>query len=232
MGMKRMDDKKTILMVEDAYDILWMNRHMFVTQGYTVITAKSLSETRARLNGCDPDVIILDIMLPDGNALDFIPEIRAKTNAPILLLTALTDRDDRLSGLRAGGDDYISKPYDIDELAARVEAFLRREDMHRKNPARELASGALRIDTVLLRAFVNGRDLLLQPKEFALLLFFMQNENQTLKAETLYKKVWQRPLNNDTNAVRYQISCLRKKLKGSGYVITAEYGEGYRFKSE
>jgi DNA-binding response OmpR family regulator len=224
-----MNTDKTILMVEDNPDILWINSSMFAAQGYTVITAENLKEARRHMDKCLPDIIILDILLPDGSGLDFIPEIRAKTNAPILMLTSLTDRDDRLLGLRAGGDDYIAKPYDIDELSARVSAFLRREEMHQANPVHEIVRGPLVLDTVSGQAFLNDEDMLLTPKEFGLLLLLARNEGKALAKETLFRSVWKQAVNDDARTVKAHISNVRKKLSGSGYTISVSRGEGYCF---
>ena len=223
---------KTILMIEDNPDILWLNQRAFVSAGYIVKTAESLEEARSCMNKCLPDVIVLDILLPDGNGLDIIPEIRAKTGAPILMLTSLVDRDDRLAGLRAGGDDYITKPYDIDELVERVAAFLRREEMHRATPAREIVRGPLKLDVVANRAMLYGEDIGLKPKEFAVLLVLVRNENRDVTAAELYETAWNMRAASDTRTLWPHISKLRRKLSVANdglFSIESVYGTGYRF---
>lgn len=222
-----MNEKKVILLVEDNPDILWANHAMFESLGFTVVTAKRLNEAKERLAETPPDVIVLDIMLPDGNSLDFMQEIRKLTSAPVLMLTALTEKDDRLAGLRAGGDDYITKPYDMDELTERVNAFLRRERIYRENPVKEIIIGPLRLDMISGRAYLNDEDLLLAPKEFLLLVLLARSEGKILASQYLYETVWNAPMLGDTQSVKKAISRLRAKLTGSGFIINAQRSEGY-----
>jgi len=219
---------KTVLLIEDNRQIMDANVRIFKLSGYTVREAETLAQARESLAQTLPDAIVLDIKLPDGNGLDFIPEIRRFTSAPLLLLTSMSERDERINGLRAGGDDYITKPYDIDELVARVDAFLRREAMQ-KEKSNIISHGALTLDVVAHQAFLNGEDLGLSPKEFALLRYFLMNEGKTLGTEELYKKVWNQPINDDTRALRMRISALRSKLADSGFEIEGVYGKGYCF---
>jgi DNA-binding response OmpR family regulator len=170
-------------------------------------------------------------MLPDGNGLDFLAELRGVCAAPVLFLTAKTEKEDKLAGLRAGGNDYITKPYDIDELRERVSAFLRLIRDKGKPPDR-IAFGSLTFDLISNQAFADGRDILLTQKEFALLLFLAQRKGEVFSAEHLYEKVWNASAAGDSRAVKYQLSNLRKKLAGSGYTVVAERGEGYRFETE
>lgn len=184
-----------------------------------------------------PDALVLDIILPDGNGLDFLREMRDTGQAaPVLLLTSLIKKDERLEGLRTGGDDYITKPYDIDELRARVAAFLRRVKMDRESapPNGHITRGPLTLDLVAQQAFLSGDNLLLAPKEFALLLFFVQNEGNTLTREAIYEAVWKQPLAGDAGALLMQMSRLKKKLeeRGDRIVITAFRGEGYKLEIE
>ena len=137
-----MDTTGIVLLVEDNLKILDINRRMLEKEGLLVITAKTLEEARERIRIATPDVVVLDIMLPDGNGLDFLPELREVCDAPVLFLTAKTEREDVLAGLIAGGNDYILKPYDIDEFRARVLGFLRLVDSvrARKKPDTSISS--------------------------------------------------------------------------------------------
>ncbi len=121
----------TILIVEDDYDILRANRTALVLKGYSVLEADTLKKGRRFVKELSPDLIILDILLPDGNGLAYCEELRGKNDVPILFLSALNTKKDVLAGLRAGGDDYMSKPYDMDELILRVDALLRRTKLMR-----------------------------------------------------------------------------------------------------
>ena len=227
-----MNDKKMILLVEDDPDILWTNEMAFESEGYNVITAESIAETFSRLDEYRPDLIILDLILPDGNSLDIMPEIRKKTSAPILILTALVEKDERLAGLKAGGDDYIKKPYDIDELCARAAAFLRREAMHgSKPPADTFTYGSITLDLLANQAYVNEESMELSGKEFAMLQIFVKNEDKTLTKEYLYEAIWKQEMFGDDKPVRDTVYRLRKKLEtsNSGYDIVSTRREGYMF---
>jgi DNA-binding response OmpR family regulator len=217
--------------VEDNLKLLSLNRRILEGAGHRALTAKNLAEARARLQSAAPDVVVLDIMLPDGSGLDFLAEIRDACDAPVLFLTAKTEKEDKLAGLRAGGNDYITKPYDIDELRERVSAFLRLTRNKRKPPDR-IDFGSLTLDLISNRAFTDGRDILLTQKEFALLLLLAQRKDEVFSAEYLYEKVWNAAALGDVRAVKYQLSNLRRKLEGSGYTVVAVRGEGYCFETE
>ncbi len=119
-----MPETGIVLLVEDNPKILELNRRMLEREGCVVLDAKTLAEARRRLKIADPDVVVLDVMLPDGSGVDFLAELRAVSGAPVLFLTAKSDREDIMAGLAAGGNDYITKPYNIDEFRMRVKGFL------------------------------------------------------------------------------------------------------------
>ena len=217
-----------ILLVEDNEQILRGNERMFKRRGYTVATALTLAEAQTRLEEKMPDAIILDIMLPDGSGLEFMRKLRCstlggneKSIVPILLLTGLNTPEDVIRGLCEGGDDYLAKPYDFDVLLARIEALLRRS---RQIP-KILTKGALRLDIIANRAFLEGIDMLLSPKEFALLLLMTQNEGRLLTTEYLSEAIWKLPLISDNSAVKTAVSRLRRKL-GEGFSIENDKQEG------
>lgn len=218
---------RNILLVEDNREIQEVNKNMLVQcGGYSVRLAKNLAEARKRLTEAEPDIMVLDIMLPDGSGLDFLEELRRNTDIPVLLLTALAEPRDTVKGLRAGGDDYLAKPYDNDELLARIEVLLRRTS----RPPKTLTKGRLMLNMISGMAFVDGKDLLLSRKEFAVLFLLAQNERKTVNAEYLYREVWGLSLfNNQT--LKNRISELRKKLEDatSDCYIESVRGEGYCF---
>jgi DNA-binding response OmpR family regulator len=225
-----MAGRTKILLVEDNEKIVKANKEALEMEGYEVLTALSLAQARILFDEVKPDVILLDIMLPDGSGIDFCRAIRAHTEAPILFLTALGEKHQVIEGLRIGGDDYITKPYDLDELVARIEAFLRRRTQARQ-PWREITCGDLLLDILASQAFLGGEDMLLTPKEFALLLVLVQNESKALSPKFLYEEVWHRPAWEETRAVTTNISRLRKKFgeRGEEYQILSERGKGYMF---
>ena len=217
-----------ILLVEDNEQILSGNARMLKWNGYDVITALNLREARERMAETKPDAIVLDIMLPDGSGLDFMREIRRDSDIPVLLLTGLKTPEDVVRGLTEGGDDYLTKPYDFDVLLARIAALLRRAGRIPDT----LTKGSIKVDVTSRRAFLSDRDLLLKPKEFDVLLYLVRNEGAYITAETLYGKIWGQEMGGDNNAVKFQVSNLRKKLKDSGYTITTQRGEGYCFEKD
>ena len=226
-----MGEQGVILLVEDNVNILHSNRRILERGGLTVLTAETLREAREHLKTAAPDVVVLDIMLPDGDGLQFLTELRESCSVPVLFLTAKDSPDEKLAGLCAGGNDYITKPYDINEFRQRVLNFLALLRIN-KTPGANLLLGPIKLDAAAQRGFLNGRDMVLSPKEFALLHLFAAREGEAISAETLYETVWQAPMNNDDRAVRFQISQLRAKLDGSGYTIGNKRGEGYCFEKE
>lgn len=229
MTMK--DEKgKQLLLVEDNERIMHGNRRLFGLAGFKTVAALTLAEARASIAASRPDAIVLDIMLPDGSGLDFMRELRESENAgiPILLLTGLTTPEDIIRGLTSGGDDYLTKPYDFPILLARVEALLRRA----QRVPEVITKGRLSLDIASGVAMLSGRDLLLNKKEFALLLLFLQNPERCIDGEYLYEKVWNAPMTGNTQALKSTLTRLRVKLRGSGWNIAASRGEGYIFERE
>lgn len=225
-----MGEQKTILLVEDNEKIMAANQRTLAAAGYCVKMAASLAEARAYLAEIEPDAIVLDIMLPDGSGLDFLSEARQMSTAPILLLTALGSKDSRLAGLRAGADDYIAKPYDLDELLERVAAFIRRKKILEARTQQKLVRGALTLDIVAQRALWAQEDMLLTQKEYALLLLLVQQEGNMVSLDTLYETVWLAPLGDNAGALWKHISNLKRKVERytDAIVIKASRGKGYK----
>ena len=219
---------KRILLVEDNEQIMQGNERMLKRRGYEVIMALTLAEARIAIQAQMPDLFVLDIMLPDGSGLDFMAELRKYSQTPILLLTGLTAPEDIVRGLTAGGDDYLPKPYDFGVLLARVEALLRRAE----NIPEKLVRRRLALDVTADVATLDGVDLLLSQKEFALLLIFVQNEERFISAEYLYEKVWKQPMAGSSNTLKTTINRLREKIKCCDYRIVCSLGEGYCFEIE
>lgn len=222
---------KVVLMIEDNENVLELNRTLLMRQGCIVLSSASLRDALEKLNtNKHIDIVVLDILLPDGNGLEFIPEIRKKTHAPILLLTGKREYSDILKGLIGGGDDYMTKPYRVVELLARISALLHRQD--NKSVQNEIKKGALTLDTVSQRAYLFDKDILLQPREYTTLLYLIRHENEQISVKQLYENVWKLPDNHKNTAVKSTISRLRSKIEGSGYTITSGRGIGYCFKKE
>lgn len=208
------DTENVLLLVEDDKNIQRTNRRILEREGFTVLCAGTLEETRAMLQEHKPDAMVLDIMLPDGSGLAFCEKIRPYTPVPVLFLTALDEKSEIIEGLIAGGNDYITKPYDVDEFVARVKAQLRLAQMNRmaSETAKTLRRGPLMLDIVAIRAFLNGEDMMLSAREFSVLLFLMKNEGKTLSAEEIYKGAWDQPMTGNASALWKCISRLKNKL--------------------
>jgi len=228
---------KTILIVEDNEEILRLNQKVLNRKGFQVLIAQTLAKARVCLKEHSIHLIVLDILLPDGSGLDFCSEVREKTAAPILMLSGLRSHQDIVGGLLTGGDDYLTKPYRMDELLARIFSLLRRELLHEQQmekqaPQRIITCGPLKLDTEFGRACLNGQDIGLTPKEFTLLLLLVQNEGEVVPSKEIYEKVWGTSSNDDVRTIWTHISKLRNKLgidAGSSINITAERGKGYLF---
>jgi DNA-binding response OmpR family regulator len=226
-----MNDCGYILLVEDEQIIQEKNKRILERRGYRIRQAYSLAEARAIIgeeppaDGLRPCAIVLDIQLPDGSGLNFLNELRQSSTIPVLMLTAMGTPEDIVKGLATGGDDYLTKPYELPVFLMRVEALLRRASLMPNT----LGIGTIRIDTASGRAYINGEDMCLQQKEYSLLQQFIQNPNKVMSAEALYEKVWGLKMIGDDNALKKVISKLRKKLEDSGYTIVASRGEGYCF---
>jgi DNA-binding response OmpR family regulator len=228
MEQSMSDGKKiSVLIVEDDKRLNYINRHALESEGYKARVAFTLTEARSVLAGFSPDVILLDVKLPDGSGFDFCREIREKTAAHIIFLTSVTGVDGELEGLTAGGNDYLRKPYSIDLLLKRVQNAALIKD--KAEPPQTIKKGSLMFDLVASRAFMDGVDLLLTPREFSLLLFLAQNEAKAIRAEILYAKAWNAPLIGDKNTLQATVSKLRRKIEPSGYGITTLRGQGYAF---
>jgi DNA-binding response OmpR family regulator len=191
-----------ILLVEDNAQLNEGNRRALEGEGYTVLAALTLAEAREHLAAHTPGIILLDVMLPDGDGINFCGEIRGSTDAHILFLTSKTEHTGRIRGLDTGGDDYITKPYKLEEMLSRVKAAMRRRGMEAaKPPVQTITFGPLMLDTVSGRAYFRETDLLLKPKEQAILRLLMENRGGTASGDALYQAVWNQPMIGDGKAL-------------------------------
>lgn len=224
--------KDIILLVEDDPNIMRVNRRILEREGFQVICAEALQSARKHLRMYTPSAIVLDITLPDGNGIEFCEEIRPMTTAPVLFLTALDEKSDLLEGLRAGGNDYITKPYDIDEFLARIKAQLKLAQMNMKaaQQTNTLKQGPLTLDMIAMRAYLNGEDMRLSSREFSLLLFLFKNKGTTVSAKEIYECAWSQPMGNNQSALWKCMSRLKSKLAVAEHQISLMNfrNEGYQ----
>ena len=212
-----------ILLVEDNPHIMEINYEALIMEDYKVLRAMDGKSCLTALQNHDIDLIVLDIMLPDADGLALCKQIKAQYDIPILFLSALGENQQIIEGLRAGGDDYLPKPYNIGVLLARVEARLR--SAQRKK--RFITCAGLRLDTALLTAYSGDTDLLLSQKEYLLLLTLIRNFNQPMAKEELFRAVWGVEAAGDLSALHTTISRLNKKLESAGKRVSHRRGAGY-----
>ncbi len=214
--------KGKILIVEDNKEILYTNKTLLELEDYEVLTATTLESARKQNAENYPDLILLDIMLPDGNGKDFCREIRENNDVSILFLSALNNKQDVLDGLRAGGDDYLPKPYLMDELLLRVNSLMRR----RKSVEHTFTCGSLKLYHYSAKAELYDEDLLLKPKEFRVLELLCMNPAKTFSPEEIYLTVWGVTGNGNFQPLYNVISSLKSKLNDFEYAIS-KISDGY-----
>lgn len=229
--MKTCNHKKKILVVDDEFGIRNLLTIYFVNKGYLVYTANSGIEALQKL--CiKPDIILLDIMMQDIDGLEVCQLIRNKVPCPILFLTAKVEEQDRIKGLSIGADDYILKPFSIEELHSRIEAHLRREERHIVHTT-TLFYGKLWIDYSAKQVgYINER-FCLTKKEYEIVEYLSLNKGQVFSKEKIYEHVWGYDVEGDADiAVTEHIKRIRKKLNVCkiDYIETV-WGMGYRWKN-
>ena len=200
-----------ILLVEDEKAMREFISEQLRNEGYRVSEAENIAKAELWLKHEQADLIVLDILLPDGSGLELCRNLRGITSSPILFVTCLSEKSQIVQGLRAGADDYIVKPFDTDELIARIEVQLRRSKQFHQNVPDHLPI-PLTLEADERRAKWNGEDLVLSPKEYQLLVVLCRNRNRYTSAEELYSEIWGMSVQNDIRTVKVHISGLRRKL--------------------
>jgi two-component system response regulator ResD len=218
--------KHTLLVVENEEALLELISAYLIKEGFEVLQARDGFFALELFNKNKIDCVILDIMLDQSDGWTVCREIRKESDVPILMLTARNQESDKLFGFDLGADDYMTKPFSLKELMARVHALLRRQDSKIKQNVWSI--GALEIDTQSYRVFKEGQPLILTPKEFELLLYFVKNENVAVTREQLLSHVWGHQYFGDLRTVDTHIKRLRQKIAPLTYVQTV-FGVGYRF---
>ena len=215
-----------ILVVEDEQSIAEMVKLCLSKNGYMCETVNDGMAATQKIEEKRYDLILLDIMLPDIDGYDLIEYIK-QFNIPVIFVTAKTSVPDRVKGLKLGAEDYISKPFDLEELLARVSTVLRRFN----KTENILEVGKIKIDTLERTVLLDGNPVILPAKEYDLLLFLVRNKNIALYRETIFEQVWQEPYLGNTRTIDLHIQRLKKKLD-LGDAIETIYKIGYKFRAE
>jgi len=205
--------RERILIIEDEDKILQFLQRGLTYEGYRVVTAADGASGLALARSEVPDAVILDWMLPGLDGLEVCRRLRAAGPTPILMLTARESVSDRVLGLDAGADDYLVKPFEFDELVARVRALLRRA---RPEAADLLAFVDLRLDTGTHQAYRGDRPIELTAKEYELLDLFLRHPRQVLTREVIFDRVWGYDFGGESNIIEVYVRYLRQKTEGGG----------------
>jgi DNA-binding response OmpR family regulator len=217
----------TILIVDDEPSIVELARLYLLQEGFQVETAASGPDGLKQVAAHRPDLVILDVMLPGLDGFGVCREIRKQSETPILMLTARNDDTDKIVGLELGADDYLTKPFNPRELAARVKAILRRSRGGQR-PTRVLELGALRLDLERHEVWVHDRQVALRTKEFGLLATLLENRGIVMERDRLLELVWGYDYFGETRTVDVHIMHLRDRIEGSGVAIETVRGVGYK----
>ena len=229
--------KQKILAVDDERHILELISYNLQGAGYQVETAETGEQALEMARDTAPDLILLDVMLPDIDGFQILQKIRDTSNIPVLMLTAKSSEEDKVFGLRLGADDYLTKPFGINELLARVNSLIRRYTT--LNPfTADIDSISLKdmvIDKLNRTVTVKDIPVLLTGKEFDLLLFLASNKGRVFTKKQIYSQVWEEEYAFDDSNIMSFISKLRKKIEPDPdhpfYILTVR-GVGYRFNKE
>jgi DNA-binding response OmpR family regulator len=223
-----------VLIVEDDANLLETLQYNLRKEGFQVITATDGEQAVSTARREKPDLIILDIMLPKMSGFEVCRILRKEMTVPILMLTAKAEETDKIVGLEIGADDYMTKPFSMKELLARVRAMLRRSQMAGLPPAgvpAVIKTGDLEVDIARHKALLSGTLLELSPKEFDLLAFLARNKGLVFSREQLLEKVWGYDFSGDTRTVDVHIRWLRQKIEAAPgnprYLMTVR-GTGYK----
>lgn len=224
-----------VLIVDDEPNILELIEFNLKKDGYEILRADTGEKAVALLKQEKPSIVLLDQMLPGIDGLGVLKKIRSNEalgDMPVIMVTAKSEEIDKIIGLELGADDYITKPFSVRELSARVKAHLRRAKRADSSVPAELCYKELRIDSSNYKAYIGDTELKLTLKEFELLTMLLANKAQVLTRDAILNRVWGYEYFGETRTVDVHITNLRKKLGEYGDNIETVRGVGYRFKNE
>ncbi len=230
--------KKKILIVDDDENIAELISLYLIKECFDTETASNGEEAIDKVKSYHPDLILLDIMLPGIDGYDVCREVRKSSNVPIIMLSAKGEVFDKVLGLKIGADDYIVKPFDSNELVARVQAILRRsekQEVHEETNVEEESGDVVQYDGLVVNltgysVVYNGKSVEMPPKELELLYFLASSPNQVFTREQLLDRIWGYDYIGDTRTVDVHVKRIREKIKdGSNWSISTVWGIGYKF---
>jgi len=228
-----MEEAKLILVADDEARMRRFMQMNLDLEGYRVIEAENGLQAVNRVRDDLPDLVLMDVMMPEMDGFEALRLIRETSNVPVIMLTVKGDEDDRVRGLELGADDYVTKPFSPRELSSRIKAVLRRAEM--PTPAGQSmikVDDRFQIDFNRRQVIVDGEEIKLRPTEYRLLYHLVNNAGWTLPHETLLAKVWGHEYRDETHYLRLYITYLRQKIEEDPahpkYILT-ERGLGYRF---
>ena len=222
----------SVLVVEDDQNIRDLLQMYLEKEGYTVSTASDGGQGLAQFRAIKPDLVLLDIMMPVMDGWTVCKAIRAEGQTPVIMLTAKGETDDKVTGLRSGADDYITKPFEMKEVLARIEAVLRRTDRTTtEKKARRLVFDKLVIDMDAFELTVNNQKVDTPPKEMELLFYLASSPNRVYTRNQLLDEVWGFDYFGDSRTVDVHVKRLREKLEGisESWSLKTVWGVGYKF---
>jgi two-component system KDP operon response regulator KdpE len=228
-----MENRKRILVVDDEKGLAKIIRLNLEQDGFEVVEAYNGTQAMEKLRITLPDLVLLDVMMPDMDGFTVLKMIREIGNTPVIMLTAKGEENDKVKGLELGADDYVTKPFSPRELTSRIKAVLRRGDFSRdEETGKIVVDDRLTIDFDRHEVWVEGELVQLRPTEYRLLYHLVQNAGWVLTHDQILNKVWGYEYENEPHYVRLYINYLRKKLEvdpaNPKYILT-ERGVGYRF---
>lgn len=227
--------KQVALVVEDESNILRFVRANLRASGYEVASARTGTEALAQFEEVNPNFIILDLMLPEIDGLEVCRRIRNVSEVPIIIITAKDDIQDAVNGLNAGADDYITKPFAVEELLARINAVMRRAKSNViQTPSDKIRLGNMLIDLAQRQVVVNGQTTHLTPTEFKLLTILASNQDKVVPHEELLLSIWGQEYKDCTHYLRVSIGRLRQKIENdpsNPEIIVTCSGVGYMIRA-
>ena len=222
----------SVLIVEDDVNILELLQMYLEKEGYAVTTASDGIQGLSKFRAIQPDMVLLDVMMPGMNGWEVCKAIRAESHTPVIMLTAKGETDDKVMGLKTGADDYITKPFEMREVLARIEAVLRRSDpAATKEKPRRLVFDNLIIDMDAFELTVGGKKVDIPPKEMELLYYLASSPNRVYTRNQLLDEVWGFDYFGDSRTVDVHVKRLREKLEGASdrWNLKTVWAVGYKF---